>query len=57
VIGDDGRIHVRSSGEQGSHQLAASALAGALAVLPDGDTIEAGAQVEALLLDLPGSSA
>jgi molybdopterin molybdotransferase len=57
VIGDDGRIHVRSTGEQGSHQLAASALASAFAVLPDGDTIEAGAEVEALLLDLPGSSA
>jgi molybdenum cofactor synthesis domain-containing protein len=57
VIGDDGRVHVRSTGEQGSHQLAASALATALAVLPDGDSIEAGDEVEALLLDLPGSSA
>ena len=33
----DGRCHVRSSGGQGSHQLAAMAAANALAVLPDGD--------------------
>jgi molybdenum cofactor synthesis domain-containing protein len=50
---DDGRVHVRSTGEQGSHQLAAAARANALAVLPDGDTVPAGAEVEVLLLDPP----
>ena len=40
--GDDGRLHVRSSGGQGSHLLRAMAMANALAVLPDGDGVEAG---------------
>ena len=47
---DDGRYHVRPVGAQGSHQLAASALADAMAVLPDGPGIPAGADVAALLL-------
>ena len=47
---DDGRYHVRSVGAQGSHQLAATALADALAVLPDGDGLPAGAEVAVLLL-------
>lgn len=50
-FGDDGRVHVHSVGAQGSHQLAASALADALAVLPDGDGVEPGEAVEVLLLD------
>ena len=40
---DDGRYHVRPVGAQGSHQLAATALADALAVVPDGDGVPAGA--------------
>ncbi len=49
-FGDDGRYHVRPVGAQGSHQLAATALADALAVVPDGDGVPAGADVAALLL-------
>ena len=52
--GADGRVHVRSAGGQGSHQLSAMAAANALAVLPDGDGIPAGGDVDVLLLaDLP----
>ncbi len=49
-FGDDGRYHVRPVGAQGSHQLAATALAEAMAVVPDGDGLPAGADVAALLL-------
>ena len=50
-FGDDGRYHVRTVGAQGSHQLAATALADAIAVVPDGDGIPAGGEVAVLLLD------
>lgn len=46
----DGRVHVRSAGGQGSHQLAAMAAADALAVLEDGPGVAAGGDVEVLLL-------
>jgi len=46
----DGRWHVRSTGPQGSHQLAATAGANGLAVLPDGSGVPAGGDVEVLLL-------
>jgi molybdenum cofactor synthesis domain-containing protein len=49
---DDGRFHVRVTGEQGSHQLANSAAANALAEVPDGPSIPAGADVRVLLLGL-----
>ena len=49
-FGDDGRYHVRPVGAQGSHQLAASALADAIVVLPDGDGVPAGGDVDVLLL-------
>ncbi len=52
---DDGRLHVQSVGAQGSHQLAATSLANALAVVPDGDGIEPGGAVAALVLHLPGA--
>jgi molybdopterin molybdotransferase len=42
---DDGRCHVTSVGAQGSHQLAATALANAIAVIPDGEGVPAGAEV------------
>jgi molybdopterin molybdotransferase len=48
--GDDGRFHVRSSGGQESHQLRAMAMANALALVPDGDGIAAGGDVDVLLL-------
>ena len=49
-IGGDGRFHVRSSGGQASNLLRAMALANALAVLPDGDGVAAGGDVEVMLL-------
>jgi molybdenum cofactor synthesis domain-containing protein len=51
AIGADGRYHVRSAGGQGSHQLLAMAHADALAVVPDGAGVEAGGDVDVLLLD------
>jgi len=48
--GDDNRWHVRPSGAQGSHVLSAMARANALAVLPDGPGVDAGATVEIMLL-------
>jgi molybdopterin molybdotransferase len=50
--GDEGRLHVASAGAQGSHQLAATALADALAVLPDGDGVAAGGAVEVIPLTI-----
>jgi molybdenum cofactor synthesis domain-containing protein len=47
---DDGRLHVRSTGAQGSHQLASTAAANGLAAVPDGDGIEPGGDVDVLLL-------
>ncbi|MER3453320.1 MAG: molybdopterin molybdenumtransferase MoeA, partial [Acidimicrobiia bacterium] len=54
TVGGDGRFHVRFAGGQGSHQLLAMALADALAVLPDGEGVRAGSEVEVLLLEPPG---
>jgi molybdopterin molybdotransferase len=51
-FGDDGRVHVRPVGAQGSHQLAATSLADGLAVVPDGDGVEAGGTVRTILLSL-----
>lgn len=48
--GDDGRWHIRSSGGQASNLLRAMALANALAVVPDGDGVAAGGDVEVMLL-------
>lgn len=47
---DDGQWRVRLSGGQGSHQLMAMATANGLAVLPDGNGIEQGGEVEVLYL-------
>jgi molybdenum cofactor synthesis domain-containing protein len=46
----DGTLVARSAGAQGSHHTAAMAAANALAVLPDGDGVEAGGMVEVFLL-------
>lgn len=48
--GEDGLFHVRASGGQGSHQLAALAGADGLAILPDGEGVTIGDGVEVLLL-------
>ena len=50
AFADDGRYHVTPVGAQGSHQLAATALADAFAVVPDGPGIPAGGEVAVLLL-------
>jgi molybdopterin biosynthesis enzyme len=47
---DDGRCHVRSARAQGSHQLAATALANAIAVVPDGDGLLAGTEVAVVMM-------
>jgi molybdopterin molybdotransferase len=49
-FGDDGRCHVRSVGAQGSHQLAATALSNAIAIVPDGDGVPDGADVAVVML-------
>ncbi|HUF98316.1 MAG TPA: gephyrin-like molybdotransferase Glp [Ilumatobacter sp.] len=47
---DDGRCHVRAARSQGSHQLAATALSNAIAVVPDGDGLPAGTEVAVVML-------
>ncbi|MDP9403018.1 MAG: molybdopterin molybdotransferase MoeA [Actinomycetota bacterium] len=49
----DGRFHVRSAGGQGSHMLRATALANALALVPDGDGSQPGGNVKVILLSYP----
>ncbi len=53
AFADDGRVHVRSSGGQGSNLLGSMARANALAFVPDGNGIAAGGDVQALLLTYP----
>jgi molybdopterin molybdotransferase len=53
AFASDGRVHVASSGGQASNLLRAMALADALAILPNGESIPAGAEVDVLLLDNP----
>ena len=52
AFGPDGRVHIRSIGAQGSHQLAATSMANAIAVVPDGDGIAPGGDVATMLLSL-----
>jgi molybdenum cofactor synthesis domain-containing protein len=47
---NDGRLHVRDTGPQGSHQLAATSQANGLAIVPDGQGLPVGAEVEVMLL-------
>jgi molybdenum cofactor synthesis domain-containing protein len=51
-FGPDGRYHVTSVGAQGSHQLAATSLADALSIVPDGNGIEPGGSVVTMLLSV-----
>jgi molybdopterin molybdotransferase len=53
TAGERGVLHVHSSGGQGSHQLAAMARANALAVVPDGEGVRLGGQVDVILLEDP----
>ncbi|MFM9138920.1 MAG: molybdopterin molybdenumtransferase MoeA, partial [Actinomycetota bacterium] len=50
-FGPDGRLHVADTGPQGSHQLAATALANGLAEVPDGDGLDVGTEVDVLVID------
>ena len=56
AFGDDGRVHVRSVGAQGSHQLAATSQANAIAVVVDGDGVAIGGDVPTVLLSLESLS-
>ncbi len=47
---EDGRLHVRDTGPQGSHQLASTAMANGLAYVPDGNGLQAGDNVAVYLL-------
>jgi len=49
-VGDSGRIEVRSAGGQGSHQLSGLVSANGLAILPDGDGVAPGGEVDVLLI-------
>jgi molybdopterin molybdotransferase len=49
--GPGGELRVRPSGGQGSHQMRPFAMAGGLALVPDGDGLAAGEQVRTWLLD------
>jgi molybdopterin molybdotransferase len=52
AFGDDGRYHISSVGAQGSHQLAATSLADAIAIVPDGDGVLPGGSVATMLLSV-----
>jgi molybdenum cofactor synthesis domain-containing protein len=43
--GSDGRVHVRRTGAQGSHQLASTSIANALIAVPDGNGLRTGDEV------------
>lgn len=48
--GDDGRVHVRRTGPQGSHQLASTAMANAIMAIPDGTGVHRGDTVKVTFL-------
>ena len=48
--GDDGRVHVRRTGPQGSHQLASTAMANAIMAIDDGEGVRAGDTVTVTFL-------
>jgi molybdopterin molybdotransferase len=50
AFGSDGRWHIRAGGPQGSHQLAATAHANSLALIPNGSGLAVGDLVECILL-------
>ena len=51
-FGPDGRYHITTVGAQGSHQLAATSLADAMAIVPDGDGVLPGGSVATMLLSI-----
>jgi molybdopterin biosynthesis enzyme len=50
-IASDGRFHVKSVSRLGSHLLHAIADANAIAMVPDGDGLDAGQEVVAMIID------
>jgi molybdenum cofactor synthesis domain-containing protein len=48
--GSDGRVHVRRTGPQGSHQLSSTAIANAIMSVPDGHGVSAGDEVTVTFL-------
>lgn len=48
--GSDGRVHVVRARAQGSHQLAATAVANAIVAVPDGDGLARGAEIDCTFL-------
>ena len=48
--GNDGRVHVSRTGEQGSHQLAVTSAANAIMAVPDGEGLAAGSEVTVTFL-------
>jgi molybdenum cofactor synthesis domain-containing protein len=48
--GSDGRVHVRRTGAQGSHQLASTSVANALIAVPDGNGLRTGDEVAVTFL-------
>ena len=52
AFGADGRYHISSVGAQGSHQLAATSLADAIAIVPDGEGVAPGGSVNTMLLSI-----
>jgi molybdenum cofactor synthesis domain-containing protein len=50
-VDESGRLVVRPSGGQGSHQLRSMALANGLAILPNGEGAEAGDSVRVMIVD------
>jgi molybdenum cofactor synthesis domain-containing protein len=50
-LATDGRLHVTSVTRQGSHLLNAIAGANAIAMVPDGDGLESGQEVTAMIID------
>jgi molybdopterin molybdotransferase len=52
AFGADGRYHIGSVGAQGSHQLAATSLANAIAIVPDGSGVAPGGSVNTMLLSI-----
>jgi molybdopterin molybdotransferase len=53
TTGSDGRVHVATSGAQGSHQLAASAAANGLVRVDVSSEVEPGGEVDVILIGVP----
>ncbi|HEY5104998.1 MAG TPA: gephyrin-like molybdotransferase Glp [Acidimicrobiales bacterium] len=47
----DGRLHVKSVARQGSHLLNAIAAANAIAIVPDGEGLDTGEEVDVMIID------